>query len=95
MNVIESSLTPAQQKAVDDLKNRLLTAKPTVEMFQHLEGTHQRPTHITIELLDGTVYKSGIDFMFTDGLSIVHDNHRIYIPKTAIKSVLVHNPGEM
>jgi hypothetical protein len=34
------------------------------------------------------------DFVFTYGLSMMHEKWRIYFPLTAIKSILIHNPTD-
>jgi hypothetical protein len=95
VSVTEAVQAAKEQQAVADLKKKFAEAKPTTEMLQHISATHPFQSSVTITLLDGTVYKTpSLDFMFTDGLSIVHDQHRIYIPKTSIKSILIHNPGE-
>jgi hypothetical protein len=48
-------------------------------------------TGFTITLNDGTVYDTPEgDFLFKDGLSIVHEGQRIYLPKTSIRSILIH-----
>ena len=95
VSVSESVQAAQEQQFVADLKKKFAEARPTTEMFQHISATHQFKTGLTITLLDGTVYKtSSMDFMFTDGLSIVFEEHRIYIPKTSITSIKVHNPGD-
>lgn len=93
--VSETSQAAAEQNAADDVKKRFAVAKPTAEMFQHIAATQVGEIGFTVTLLDGTFYRTtGSDFMFTDGLSIVCDGHRIYIPKTSIKTIMAHNPGD-
>jgi hypothetical protein len=69
--------------------------KPTMSLLHHIAATQAIGTGFTVTLLDGTSYKAAKgDFVFTDGLSIVHDSRRIYFPLTSIKSILIHNPSD-
>lgn len=95
VTVDETLRAASEQNVVDDFKRKLAAAAPTVGMFQHIAATQAAQMGFTVTLLDGATYiTSSADFMFTDGMSIIMDQHRIYIPKTAIKSILIHNPGE-
>jgi hypothetical protein len=91
----ESAAAAAAEQAKADMAKKRAEAKPTMDFLHHIAATQAMQMGFTITLTDGTSYstKTG-DFIFTDGLSIVHEGHRIYFPKTAIKSILVHNPGD-
>ena len=61
---------------------------------RNIAATQAAQTGFTVTLLDGTSYTAEqADHFYTDGLSIVHDKHRIFFPMTAI-SILIRNPGE-
>lgn len=95
VTVNEAAKHAAEQQAEADRKAKLAQAKPTMQMFQHIAATQAAQTGFIITLVDGTSYTTErADFFFTDGLSIVHDKHRIYFPTTAIKSILIRNPGD-
>ena len=52
-------------------------------------------TGFTVLLLDGSSYGANRgDFVFKDGLSIVHDGRRMYFPLTAVKAIVIKKPGE-
>jgi hypothetical protein len=85
----------AEQQAEADRKAKLAQAKPALQMFQHIVATQAAQTGFIITLIDGTSYTAEqADSFFADGLSIVHDKRRIYFPTTAIKSILIRNPGD-
>jgi hypothetical protein len=83
------------QKIIDDHAKKREKAKPTMSLLHHIAATQAMHVGFTVTLLGGEVYKAdGGDFVFTDGLSMVHDKRRMYFPLTAIKSILIHNPGD-
>jgi hypothetical protein len=82
------------QKVLHDLEIKREEAKPVMGFLHHIAATQAMQTGFTVTLIDGTTYTADKgDFVFTDGLSIVQGGHRIYFPTTAIRSILVHNPG--
>jgi hypothetical protein len=95
VTVAEAAQSAAEQQRHADLKARFAKAKPTMEMFQYIAATQAAQTGFVITLNDGTTYTAEqADHFFTDGLSIVQDKHRIFIPLTAIKTILIRNPGD-
>jgi hypothetical protein len=94
-SVQEALAHAAEEQAAKDFTKKREQAKPTMSLLHHIAATQAIGTGFTVTLLDGTSYKSAKgDFIFTDGLSIVHQTRRIYFPLTSIKSILIHNPGE-
>ena len=84
-----------ERRTGEYFKAKIAEAKPTVDMFQHIVATIPPRTGFTVALLDGTTYTTtSADFMFIDGMSIVVEGHRIYIPKTSIRTITIHNPGD-
>jgi hypothetical protein len=93
--VSEATQREAERKAHDEHQKKLAEAKPKLEILQHIAATQAAQTGFILTLVDGTSYTAErADCFFTDGLSIVHDKHRIYFPMTAIKSILIRNPGD-
>jgi chaperone required for assembly of F1-ATPase len=91
--VAEAAAQAASEQAVKDMKKKRADAKPDMSLLHHIAATQVMRTGFTVTLLDGTTYKTPAgDFIFTDGLSIVHEDDRIYFPLTAIKSIQVHSP---
>jgi len=84
-----------EREVLAEMEKRRERTKPTMEFAHHIACTHSPQMRMTVKLTDGTIYeRAQADFVFTDGLAIVHQNHRIYLPKTSISSILIHNPGE-
>lgn len=94
MTSAAEALQAEQQKAfIEAQKEKKRDTKPEMEFLHHIALTQAAHLGFVVTLLDGTVYEAeGADSMFTDGLSIVHDKHRIYIQKTAIKTIKINNP---
>jgi hypothetical protein len=94
MTSVAEALQAEEQKAFNEAQQKKIRdAKPEIEFLHHIAYTQAARLGFVVTLLDGTVYETeGADFMFTDGLSIIHDKHRIYIPKTAIKTIKINNP---
>ena len=91
----EVSQAAAQQKLEAERKQNLADTKPTMSMLHHMQLTRAGSLGFVITLLDGTKHRAAsTDFMFTDGLSIVADNHRIYIPLTSVVCIVLNNPGD-
>ena len=96
MTSVQEALAHAEaEQASKDIAKKREQAKPTMSLLHHIAATQAIGIGFTVTLLDGTSYKAAKgDFVFTDGLSIVHDSRRIYFPLTSIKSILIHNPGD-
>jgi hypothetical protein len=91
----EAVAASAEANAKKEMEKKREQAKPTMSFLHHIAATQAMQTGFTVTLTDGTSYKAASgDFVFTDGISIVHEGHRIYFPTTSIKSVLIHNPNE-
>ena len=74
----------------------LYSAKPTISLLHHMAAVQAiQPIGFTVTLADGTAYRAeGVDHIFTDGLSVVVEGHRRYFPLTAIREIVMQNPGE-
>jgi hypothetical protein len=96
MTTAQEALAHAEAERVsEDLAKKREEAKPTMSLLHHIAANQAMRTGFTVTLLDGTSYNAAAgDFVFTDGLSVVHQTRRIYFPLTAIKSILIHNPGD-
>ena len=71
------------------------TTEPKIPLLNHISASQAMRMGFTVMLLDGSSYKANKgDFVFTDGLSIVNNDHQIYFPLTAIKAIYIHSPGE-
>jgi hypothetical protein len=74
---------------VEQLIRDPLEPKLASEMLRHLALTHGG-NGFNVTVLDGTSYQAAtLDFRFKDGMAIIADGQRIYIPKTAIKSIVI------
>jgi hypothetical protein len=84
----------AEAQALKERQEMLAAAKPKLSLLHHIAATQAMQIGFTILLLNGGSYKTDkSDFIFTDGLSILKEGHRIYI-QTAVKAIRIHNPGE-
>jgi hypothetical protein len=93
--VSEAVQRTAEEQATADQKEKFAKAKPTLGMFQYIAATQAAQTGFIVTLNDGTAYTAEqADHFYTDGISIVHDKHRIFFPMTSIKSILIRNPGD-
>jgi hypothetical protein len=91
----EAGAQAAAEQASKGAAKKWADAKPKDSLLHHINATQAMKHGFTVTLLDGTTYNASQgDFVFTDGLSIVHETRRIYFPLTAIKSILIHNPGD-
>jgi hypothetical protein len=94
-NALEGALAAGEAQAEKERQAKLARAKPNISLLHHIAATQAMDTGFTVMLLDGGSYNTNKgDFVFTDGLSIVLDDHRIYIPLTAIKAILINNHEE-
>jgi hypothetical protein len=86
---VATSPVPEEQKV------QLALAEPKISLLHHIAATQAMETGFTVLLLDGSSYGANRgDFVFKDGLSIVHDGRRMYFPLTAVKAIVIKKPGE-
>jgi hypothetical protein len=91
----EDARRAAERKDFDTLQRKIEHAKPTASMLQYLQATQVWEIGFTVTLLDGSSYTTERgDHIYTDGISIVHEGHRLFFPLTAIKSIRALNPGD-
>jgi len=61
--------------------SHLAATKPDLDLLHHFSAIMQPGIGFSVGLLDGTTYHTETtDHIFKDGISIVHDKHRIYFP---------------
>lgn len=95
VSAIEAGEAVGAANAAKDREKKLELARPKVSFLHHIAATQAMQTGFTVTLIDGATYKADKgDFIFTDGISIIHDGHRVYFPTIAIKSIVIHNPNE-
>ena len=75
-----------------DLEARLEAARPKLSLLHHFAALDP-PHGFLVRLLDGESYEAAkVDHVFTDGISIMNDGTRIYIPLDAISSIRIAKP---
>jgi hypothetical protein len=95
VNAEEGARAVGEAQVAEEQQQRLRASEPKLSLLHYIAATQAMSTGFTVLLLDGGSYKADkVDNIFTDWLSIVNDNHRIFIPLTAIRSIYIHNPGE-
>jgi hypothetical protein len=98
MTISQDDMTARMRVRVDAEKAQaaLYSAKPNISLLHHMAAVQAiQPIGFTVTLADGTTYRAdGVDHIFTDGLSVVVEGHRRYFPLTAIREIVMHNPGE-
>jgi hypothetical protein len=73
-------------------EERLAAAKPNLSLLHHLAALNP-PHGFRVRLLDGESYEAAkVDHVFTDGISIINEDTRIYIPLDAISSIRITKP---
>jgi hypothetical protein len=91
----EGAQAAGEEQAHREAQLKLENATPKISMLQHIAATQGMEMGFTVLLLDGGSYSANKgEYMFTDGLSFVSDDHRVYIPITAIKAIRINNPGK-
>jgi len=85
-----------EKAEAEKAKATLEKAKPHISLLHHMAAVQgMSPFGFTVTLVDGSEYKTDVvDHIFTDGLSVVTEGRRRYFPLTAIRDILIHNPGE-
>ncbi len=87
--------TMRERAETEAAEAQLQAVRPRISLLHHMAATQAMLIGFTVTLLDGSAYKVAQgDAVFTDGLSVVIDGRRRYFPLTAIKEILVHNPGD-
>jgi hypothetical protein len=97
VSAVEGAHAAAEAQVLKENQARLAAAKPERSLLHHIAATTAMQTGFDLLLLDGTSYtveKDKVEYMFTDGLSFMHSGHKTYIPLTAIKAIVVRNPGD-
>ena len=87
--------TAAEAQIEAHVRERLAAAEPGMSLLHHIAATQAMEVGFTVILVDDSSYRATRgDHVFTDGLSVVVDGHRRYFPLTAVKQIVVDNPGE-
>ena len=95
VNAAESANAAGLIQDQKDEEAKLRSSQPKLSLLHHMVATRAADRGFTVLLLDGSSYGADRgDFMFTDGLSIVNNERRIYIPLTAVKAIIIKNPGD-
>lgn len=95
VSAVEGALAAGAVQEAKERQQRLEASKPKMSLLHHIAATQAMTTGFTVILTDGGSYKAEKgDFVFTDGLSIVHEGRRMYFPLTAIKAIIIHNPAD-
>jgi hypothetical protein len=82
----------AEENAQIQEKQRRAKAKPDTDLLHHVNYTRTPKQRVTVLTTDGTSFENvPLEWVFTDGITIFPDKHRIYLPLTAIRSILMHN----
>jgi hypothetical protein len=73
----------AAQQIEAQMRVALEAAKPKLSLLHHLAAVQAiRPVGFTVMLVDGAAYRAdSVDHVFTDGLSVVADDHRRYFSR--------------
>jgi hypothetical protein len=87
---------PAAAAEAEQAKAQLEAARPHISLLHHMAAVQGMVSFgFTVTLLDGSEYRAdAVDHIFTDGLTVVTEGRRRYFPLTAIRDILIHNPGE-
>jgi hypothetical protein len=95
VSAAEGARAAGEAQVLKETQAKLAAAEPNLSLLHHMAATQAMQTGFTVMLRDGGFYETDKgDFIFTDGLSINNDGRRIYIPLTAIKAIIIRNPGE-
>jgi hypothetical protein len=89
----EAAQHAAEENAKKQVKERHAKAKPDTDLLHHINFTRTTPhQRVTVHMIDGTSFNNvPLEWVFTDGVTVFPDKHRIYLPLTAVRSILMHN----
>jgi hypothetical protein len=95
VSAAEGARAAGEEQVLKEQQAKLAATEPKLSLLHHIAATQAMQTGFTVMLRDGGSYETDKgDFIFTDGLSINNDGRKIYIPLTAIKAIIIRNPGE-
>jgi len=87
----DSSDSAAAQHSALEKVQRTGRRSHNTSFLDHLNASDPQ-YGFKVTLVDGTAYEAvSIDCIFTDGLSIVVQDHRIYLPQSAITQIRINN----